>query len=76
MSIQNSIPIDINLGWVDVANFLRDANNDGEGFVQLKLCNILNGEASLLEGNRNSLSRSFGEVNGINPGIGPGCRAN
>jgi len=67
-----NVPIDINLGGVDIANLLCNTNDDRESLVQFKLGNVVHGEVGLLQSNREGFCRSFGKVNGVNTSVSPG----
>lgn len=73
---QNNSPIHIDLGRVNVANLLGDADDDGERLVQLELSDVVNSEVGLLKSKGHSLSGSLREVNGVDTGISPSCKSN
>jgi hypothetical protein len=63
--------VDVDLGGVELVDLLGDADDDGEGLVDLEEGDVGNGEVGLFESLGQSDGGCLGEVDGLNTGIGP-----
>lgn len=42
------VPVDVDLGWINLADLLSDAHDNGESFVELESSNIVDSEVGFL----------------------------
>lgn len=61
--------VNVNLRPRNVENLLGDVDDDGEGLVDLKQGDVINGQASLLQSLGNGDGRGGGEVDGVDASI-------
>jgi hypothetical protein len=71
VSRTEDIPIDVDLGGIDVADLLGNSDDNGEGFVEFEQGDVVDGEVGLLESLGEGDSGCFREVDGLSAGIGP-----
>jgi len=70
----NDLPIDVDLGGIDAANLLSNANNNRERLVELEEGDVISSDVGLLQSDGEGNSGGLREVNGINTSIGPRFR--
>lgn len=69
MTQGDSATVHVDLGPRDIENLLGDVDDDGEGLVNLKQGDVVNGQTSLLQSLWDGKGRGGGEVDGVNPSI-------
>jgi hypothetical protein len=70
MQKSRNLPVHVNFCGIDLEELFSDTDDNRESFVELKPCDIINGQVCSLQCYWESDGRSHGEVDGLDTGIG------
>ena len=69
MTQGNTTTVNVHLGSWNIENLLGDVDDNGESFVDLKQGDVVDGQASLLQGLGDGEGWGSGEVNRVNASV-------